>query len=94
MIPFVVVALFFSGLLLGYILRDKDVFRGILESGINWVIYLLLFLLGISVGTRKEIIDNFSKIGFDAVLITLGAMVGSIFLAFILYKWLFEEKGS
>jgi len=93
MIPFIVVALFFLGLLIGYLfIRNRNKFRKFLDSGVNWTIYLLLFLLGISVGRREEILNNFSKIGFDAIVLALGAILGSLLLAFVVYKWFFEKK--
>ncbi|MGQ1888841.1 LysO family transporter [Thermophagus sp. OGC60D27] len=93
MIPFIVVALFFLGLLIGYLFfRNRNKFRKFLDSGVNWTIYLLLFLLGISVGRKEEILNNFSKIGLDAIVLALGAILGSILLAFVVYKWFFENR--
>jgi len=58
----------------------------------NWAIYLLLFMLGISVGTNKEVIDNLGKIGYEAVAIAIASISGSVLLAALLFKVLFKQK--
>jgi uncharacterized membrane protein YbjE (DUF340 family) len=64
------------------------------EKLISVAIYLLLFLLGVSVGTNKEIISNLYNLGFQALIITLGATAGSIFLCWIIYKFFFGLENS
>lgn len=91
MMPFIVVGLFGTGLLIGYFFRNRNKFRHRIEFSITWAVYLLLFLLGITVGTQEKIINNFSKIGFEALILTVGAVFGSILLAYIVYRWLFVK---
>lgn len=57
---------------------------------LNSSIYLLLLLLGIGVGMNKEIIQNLYSIGFQALIITIGAIVGSILICWIIYKTIFK----
>jgi uncharacterized membrane protein YbjE (DUF340 family) len=92
MISLLVVILFFIGLLFGYLFRNNKKNRRIIDFGVNWAIYLLLFFLGISVGSKKEILESFSKIGIEAFVIALGTILGSVIMAFILYKWMFKKN--
>ncbi len=59
---------------------------------ISYAIYLLLFLLGISVGLNKRIIENLDTIGLRALLITLGSVAGSVLVAWVLYRFLFQTE--
>ncbi|TKG91913.1 DUF340 domain-containing protein [Puteibacter caeruleilacunae] len=57
-------------------------------------IYLLLFLLGISVGLNDKIMNNLDTIGVKALVITIGALAGSMVCALLVYKLFFKEGGS
>ncbi|MCL3779427.1 DUF340 domain-containing protein [Prolixibacteraceae bacterium JC049] len=64
---------------------------------ITWSIYLLLFLLGIAVGVNDKIINNLDTIGVSALVITVGAVLGSVCMAWVVYKFFFStgvEKGG
>lgn len=89
---FTVIIIMFSGILVGLLLNKKNIKVKYLEKFTNLAIYLLLFLLGLSVGTNKTIIENFDKIGFSALLITLGTLLGSLILALFTYKIWFKNE--
>lgn len=59
---------------------------------ISIVIYFLLFLLGKEVGTDKQLLANLSTLGVQALLITAGALTGSIFCAWLVYKFFFQKN--
>lgn len=85
----IVIGLMLSGIILGYILRNKNL--KMVQKGITCAIFALLFLLGISVGANRVIIDNLGTIGLDALVITLGAVGGSILCAWGIYKFYFAK---
>ena len=58
----------------------------------NWAIYLLVFMLGISVGTNKEVIENLGKIGYEAVVIAIASITFSVLFSALLFKVLFKQK--
>ncbi|WP_299522126.1 LysO family transporter [uncultured Lutibacter sp.] len=92
MIP--VLLLMTIGLILGYVLRNKTKFILFSNKATTLIIYMLLFLLGIGVGLNKTIISNIANIGFQAILITFGAILGSLILAYITYKLFFIQKNE
>ncbi|SKB90852.1 Membrane protein of unknown function [Sphingobacterium nematocida] len=59
---------------------------------ISVVIYFLLFLLGREVGTNKQLLMSLNTLGLQAFLITSGALIGSIFCAWITYKFFFQKN--
>jgi uncharacterized membrane protein YbjE (DUF340 family) len=92
MIP--VLLLMTIGFILGYVLRNKSKFILFSNKATTLIIYLLLFLLGIGVGLNKTIVSNMAKIGLQAILITFGAVLGSLILAYITYTLFFIQKNE
>ena len=82
------------GFILGYVLRNKSKFILFSNKATTLIIYLLLFLLGIGVGLNKTIVSNMAKIGLQAILITFGAVLGSLILAYITYTLFFIQKNE
>jgi hypothetical protein len=81
-----------GGIILGLLLVNKPVFHRINNHLLNWSIYLLLFLLGISVGTNSEVIRNLDKIGYEAIAIALASIGGSVLLSALLFKLVFRQN--
>lgn len=80
------------GILVGLLIIGKPKLHLVNNYLLNWSIYLLLFLLGISVGTNAEIIRNLGKIGYEAVTIAIASIAGSVVLSQILFNLLFKKK--
>lgn len=87
----IVLGLMLSGIFIGSLLRGKKTSLWIGKS-ISLAIFILLFLLGISVGVNPQIMENLTTLGVEAMLITLGALCGSLLFAWAIYKFLFEPK--
>ena len=81
-----------AGIIIGAMLNDKKKIISIIDKLTNWAIYALLFLLGISVGLNKTIINNLDSIGVNALIITVGAVFGSIIMALITFKLFFKKQ--
>lgn len=56
------------------------------------VIFLLLFILGKSVGKNDALMSNLASIGMQAFIITSAAIAGSVLMSWFVYKHFFEEK--
>lgn len=87
----IVLLLMTTGVVLGFVLDKFPKIIQAIEKSISWAIYLLLFLLGISVGTNEQIINNLDSIGWQALVITIGGVVGSVLLAWLLYVLVFNK---
>lgn len=81
-----------AGILTGFLIIRKPVLHKVNNELMNWAIYLLLFMLGISVGTNQEVIQNLGKIGYEAVIIAVASIAGSVLLSALLFKLLFRQK--
>lgn len=80
------------GIVVGVWLRTKPKLVLLNDRLTTYAIYLLLLLLGISIGSNKTIVSNLPILGVKAFLITLGAVFGSVLLAFVTYRVFFKPK--
>lgn len=80
------------GIMLGVFLGQIPKLIKAVDKLISYAIYLLLFLLGISVGINEKIITNLDSIGVKALLITLGAIGGSVLVSWGVYKTMFSTQ--
>jgi uncharacterized membrane protein YbjE (DUF340 family) len=85
-----VFAIMLAGIGAGYFLRRIPDIK-IIGKLITGFIFLLLFFLGISVGHNEKIVNNLTTIGLQALIITMGAIAGSILLAWFVYKKFFVK---
>lgn len=87
-----VLVLMTLGILIGWFLHKKEKILKITSELTNWAIYLLLFLLGLSVGTNEEILNNFDKIGYQSIMITVFAVLGSVLVSWLTYILFFKKN--
>lgn len=80
-----------AGIVIGWFLHKKEKFLKVINELTNWAIFLLLFLLGLSVGTNDKILQNFDQIGFQAIAITLFAVMGSVLVSWLTYILFFKK---
>lgn len=81
---FIVVLFIFLGILTGYLLRKRTGrWQDRVVTGLIW---LLLFLLGIEVGSDDRIVEALPTLGVEALVLSVAATLGSILLAWGLWK--------
>jgi uncharacterized membrane protein YbjE (DUF340 family) len=84
----IILILLFAGTLLGFMLNRFKKFNRFTDKASMYIIYILLFFMGLSVGTKPEIMKNLTGIGIEALIIALFAIAGSVFTAFIVYRFM------
>ena len=89
---FTIIGLMLTGILLGYLLRKRDLKK--IHQIITLLIWLLLFILGIEVGSNEQIIKGLHTIGLEAVILTMGGTLGSVIAAWALWRALYKRKGG
>ncbi|MEG0517513.1 MAG: LysO family transporter [Bacteroidales bacterium] len=90
---FVVIGIMFFGVALGFLLKKMEWLQKI-SKGISVTIFLLLFLLGLSVGSNKEIVDNLATLGGQAFILAIMGSLGSAIAAWGVYRIFFAKKGG
>lgn len=86
---FKVLAITFSGIALGYLLRRVP-WLSHLGRSITYTIWLLLFFFGLQVGANEQVVDNLGTLGVKALEISVAGVLGSCVAAWILLKCLFR----
>lgn len=84
---FIIIGIMLTGMLTGYLLRNHRLTW--IQKIITFLIWTLLFLLGIDVGGNQTIIKGLHTLGLEAVVITLAAVAGSTLCAWGLWYLLY-----
>ena len=87
---FIVILFIFLGIALGYTLRTRLASKvgaiGALNGRVTtWLIWLL-FMLGLEVGSNRELIAALPTLGVEAMVLSVSATLGSCVLAWALWK--------
>lgn len=89
---FTVISLMLGGMCIGFLLRRQQ-FSWI-HRVITTLIWILLFLLGVEVGSNRQIIEGLATLGLEAFSITIAAVIGSCMAAWALWYLLYKKKGG
>lgn len=84
---FIIIGIMLTGMLSGYLLRNKRL--SWIHKIITILIWVLLFFLGIDVGGNEVIIKGLPTLGLQALIITLAAVAGSTLCAWGLWYLLY-----
>lgn len=83
-----------AGIALGLISRNKHKLVSLNNKSTLWVIFLLLFFMGISVGKNNDIMNNLDTIGLRGLQLAFVAVLGSVVLSWFVYKAFFNNKSN
>ena len=75
----IVLLLFAAGLLIGHLLRGRRIIRWA-DHLTEWCIYLLLVVMGMSIGSNHQVLSRLDSLGLQAGVLALGAIAGSLLL--------------
>lgn len=90
---FIFIAIMAVGAFVGFFVRRYNLFSvHKIPSLIHITVCLLLFLLGISVGLNKMIVDNMSYFCGQAAVISSLSILGSMLASMALYYFCFRKK--
>ncbi len=81
-----------AGTLTGFFLMNRKNFNRISEKASTYAVFVLLFFMGLNVGTNSEIMQNFADLGIKALLISLFAVGGSVLLSWLTWIFLFKNE--
>ena len=74
----ILILLFMIGIGLGAALRRRQALRPWVEGLTRGVVCALMVVLGISVGSNPQVMQNLAGLGLQALALTVGAVAGSI----------------
>lgn len=88
----IVVMIMLCGIAMGYLLRNRD--TRYVSHIITALIWLLLFLLGIEVGSNPRIVMGMQTLGIEALLLTIGGSIGTILFSWLLWKYVSRKEAD
>lgn len=74
-----------TAIIVGFLLRKLPV-PAVPGRALTCLVWMLLFFLGISLGSNKQVIDNFGSYGIKALVIGGLTLIGSGLAALLLSK--------
>ena len=92
---FIVILFIFLGIGIGYVVRTRMSARKtttLTAKATTWLIWLLLFMLGLEVGSNEQIIAALPTLGVEALMLSTCAVLGSCALAWALWKTTKERR--
>lgn len=88
---FSIIITILAGMALGFLLRRRK--PGAISRVITVLIWVLLMLLGMEVGSNRMIITRLCTVGAEAVVLAVAATAGSVMAAWLFYRWLIKNNG-
>ena len=79
---FVVLGFMLAGIVVGFLFRRWKI--RFIHGLILTLIWLLLFLLGLEIGSNQSVVSQFPRLGLQAFLLATGGIVGSVLAAWLL----------
>ena len=86
------VAIILSGMAVGFLLRKRPL--KVMLHVVTVLIWLLLFFLGIEVGENPQVVGGISRLGLEALWLSLAGLVGTILFSWALWRWVNASKKS
>jgi uncharacterized membrane protein YbjE (DUF340 family) len=87
-----VLAFFVGGLAAGRALRGKSQVKTWSERIMSIAVFILLFFLGVGVGRNTELLQRLPLLGGRALVLALGALLGTVVLLALAAPWLKKGK--
>lgn len=82
------------GAALGWVVRNKSLPRHQISRGVSVVICILMAMIGIEIGSSESVLAILGTILSDALLLTFGALAGTIILAWAVNRWVVKATVS
>ena len=87
-----VVAFMLSGMAVGFLLRKRRL--RIVPHMVTVLIWLLLFFLGVEVGENPQVIHGISRLGMEALWLSLAGLAGTVAFSWALWRWVSRKGGK
>lgn len=89
---FGIISTMLAGFVIGHFLHEGKFLQKI-EKTTSLTVFALLFVLGLSIGSNRLIVDNLGRFGWQAAILAVLSLSGSIVAARIVFQ-LFFKKGE
>lgn len=87
-----IIAILVCGVLLGRLLSSVKAVK-IFAEGMSYTVWILIFVLGYSVGADSYVMGNIPSLGVDAITLAALSTAGSIFATMLVRRYI-NNKGK
>lgn len=87
-----IVAIMLSGMAVGFLMRKRRLC--VVPHLVTVLIWLLLFLLGVEVGSNPQVINGITSLGLEALWQSVAGLAGTIAFSWALWRWVSHRKGG
>lgn len=81
-----------SGIICGIVLSTNKKVSRIISTVFHYIIYVLLFFLGVKLASSPHFIENITSLGKQALIISLCCILGSCIAAVLVKKIFFKTN--
>lgn len=89
---FSIISMMFAGIGIGYFFRGVGMLRKV-DKTTSLTVLLLLFVLGLSIGSNPLIVNNLGRFGWQAAVLAVLGILGSLLASWAVFH-LFFKKGD
>ena len=90
---FSIISTMLAGVVIGHFLHSGKLLENI-EKSTSLTIFILLFVLGLSIGSNRVIVENLGRFGWQAAILATLSLAGSILAARIVFQLFFKKGGE
>ena len=87
-----IVAIMLSGMAVGFLMRKRRL--RVVPHLVTVLIWLLLFLLGVEVGSNPQVINGITSLGLESLWLSVAGLAGTIAFSWALWRWVSHRKGG
>ncbi len=87
---FFIIGLIIGSVPIGYFLRKNSHAVNFTNRALVFVIYALLFFIGLGLGSNEELLLRLSKLGVQGIVIGVLSALGSVFAVCFVFKSFFS----
>ena len=85
-----IVAIMLGGMAVGFLLRKRRL--RVVPHAVTALIWALLFLLGLEVGSNPQVVGGITSLGLDALWLSFTGMAGTLLFSWALCRWTSHPK--
>ena len=90
---FSIISTMFLGIGIGYVMLYGSILHNTFPSYPHHI-FLLLFILGVSIGSNSLIVNNLGKFGWQAIVLAVSGVLGSLIAARLVLQLFFRKGGE
>jgi len=81
----------FLGGIIGFIFRHNAPFLAFALKASSITIFIMIFFMGLSIGFNRSIVASLSSLGWQALVLSIGSILGSLLFSSLVYILIFKK---